>query len=225
MVDEKYNNARDRLFHVRAQIDEAKQKAGRENEKVSLVCVSKFFSADQIRPVIDAGQRIFGENRVQEAAEKWPEMQKEFKDIELHLIGPLQTNKSVQAVKLFDYIETLDRPKLARELAKAFDKTGKAPKLFIQVNTGAEHQKAGVLPTQADEFIQTCRSEYQFEISGLMCIPPVDEEASLHFSLLAKIAERNGIQSLSMGMSGDFAKAIRFGATHVRIGTAIFGQR
>jgi len=195
---------------------------------VTLVAVSKTFSAEQIRPALEAGQRVFGENRVQEAKEKWPGLRDEFEKLELHLIGPLQTNKVVDAMALFDVIETLDREKLAQAFAKERDKQGgdvALPRLLIQINTGSEPQKAGVLPEDADAFIRLCRDDLNLPIEGLMCIPPVDEEPSLHFSLLEKIAKRSSLKVLSMGMSADFETAIEFGATHVRVGSAIFGTR
>jgi pyridoxal phosphate enzyme (YggS family) len=210
---------------VRARIAAAEKEAGRRPGEVTLVAVSKTFAADTIVPVIEAGQRVFGENRVQEAATKWPALREHHPGIELHLIGPLQTNKAADAVALFDYIETLDRPKLAGILAKEMERQGRRPSLFVQINTGEEPQKAGVLPEAADRFIADCRQTYGLTIEGLMCIPPEHEEPALHFALLEKIARRNGISKLSMGMSADFEKAIRFGATHVRIGSAIFGSR
>lgn len=215
----------ERLQSVELAISKAAQEAGRKRDEISLVAVSKMFTADVIKPVLAAGQLVFGENRVQEAAQKWPELKQEFPDIELHLIGPLQTNKTKQAVELFECIQTLDRPKLARHLADAAQAAGRIPKLFVQVNTGAEPQKAGVMPEQVDDFIQTCRKDYEFNIAGLMCIPPIDEEPSLHFALLEKMAKRNGMPDLSMGMSADFEKAILFGATYIRVGRAIFGER
>lgn len=210
---------------VRHDIGVACQDAGRPPESVTLLAVSKTYGADAIEPVIGAGQRVFGENRVQEANAKWPPLRERYHDLELHLIGPLQSNKVRNAVALFDAIHSVDRPSLCMALAKEIQKTGRAPLLLVQVNTGAEPQKAGVLPEQADAFIAACRTSYDLEISGLMCIPPVDEGPAPHFALAAKIARRNGLQLLSMGMSADFALAIRFGATHVRIGTAIFGPR
>lgn len=176
-------------------------------------------------PALEAGQRVFGENRVQEAEDKWPALRETYPDISLHLIGPLQSNKVRKAIEVFDVIETVDRPKLARALARTMDEMGKRPGCFIQVNTGAEDQKAGVLPDAADAFIAQCRDDFQLPVLGLMCIPPVDEEPSLHFQLLAEIAKRNGLSGLSMGMSGDFEIAAQFGATHVRVGSAIFGAR
>lgn len=213
------------LKHVLEQISDAAREAGREAASVRLVAVTKTHDAAHIRPVLEAGHRLFGENRVQEAAAKWPALREEFPDIRLHLIGPLQTNKVHQALGLFDVIETLDRPKLAREIAKEAGKVGRMPDCFIQVNTGAEPQKAGVLPEEADAFIESCRGEFGLAVRGLMCIPPVEEEPSLHFALLRQIARRNGLDELSMGMSGDFPVAIAFGATLVRVGTAIFGAR
>jgi pyridoxal phosphate enzyme (YggS family) len=192
---------------------------------VRLVCVTKTVPAERIGRVIEAGERIFGENRVQEAQGKWPPLKAEHPDLEVHLIGPLQTNKAREAVALFDAVETLDRPSLAKVLAAEIQRAGRAPKLFVQVNTGAESQKAGVLPQQADAFIAQCRTEYGLKPTGLMCIPPVDEQASPHFALLAKIAARNGLTELSMGMSADYELAVQLGATYVRIGSAIFGER
>ena len=215
----------DRLADTHSAIARATADSDRKAGSVSLVAVSKTFEADHIRPVLMAGQRIFGENRVQETKSKWPALRSEFDDIELHLIGPLQSNKAREAVALFDVIETLDRPKLAVALAAALEETDRRPLLYVQVNTGAEEQKAGILPQDADAFIAECRTIHGLEISGLMCIPPADEPPSPHFALLAKIARRNGIAALSMGMSADFASAIQCGATHVRIGSAIFGQR
>jgi pyridoxal phosphate enzyme (YggS family) len=219
------SGAMDRLRDTRARIEAAANEAGRNAEDVHLIAVSKTFEADTIRPVLDAGQRMFGENRVQEAARKWPALRREYPDVELHLIGPLQTNKVRAAVEIFDCIQTLDRPKLARALAAEIAKTGHNPTLFVQINTGAEVQKAGVAPGRADVFIAECRVEHELVISGLMCIPPVLEEPSEHFAQLAKIARRNGLAFLSMGMSADFETAVQFGATHVRVGQAIFGPR
>ncbi len=213
------------LADVRARISDAASEAGRPEDAVTLVTVTKTFDVEHIRPVIEAGQRVFGENRVQEAQAKWPMLKDEYPDIDLHLIGPLQTNKAKEAVALFDCIETVDRPKLARILAGEMEKQGRKLRLFVQVNTGEEPQKAGVLPENTDAFIAQCRDEFKLDIDGLMCIPPAGEEPSLHFALLKKIAERNGLAGLSMGMSGDFDIAVRFGATHVRVGSAIFGAR
>jgi PLP dependent protein len=215
----------DRLALVRTRIALAARDAGRAAQDISLVCVTKTFAAEEIRPVIEAGERVFGENRVQEAVAKWPKLRETHPDIELHLIGPLQSNKAREAVSFFDVIQTIDREKIAKALAGEIQKTSRHPKLFVQVNTGAEPQKAGILSQDADAFITSCRKNYGLEISGLMCIPPVDEQASPHFAFLNLIAARNGIKELSMGMSGDFELAIELGATHVRIGSAIFGAR
>jgi len=192
---------------------------------VTLIAVSKTFDATAISPVIDAGQRVFGENRVQEAKAKWPALVSACPGIALHLIGPLQSNKAKEAVALFDAIHAVDRPSIAEALAKEIAKQARHPTLFVEVNTGEEPQKAGVLPQEADAFIKTCRESYGLTIAGLMCIPPFDEAPAPHFALTAKIAARNGLSLLSMGMSADFAAAIAFGATHVRVGTAIFGGR
>jgi PLP dependent protein len=210
---------------VRGEIDAACRDAGRPPQDVTLLAVSKTHGAAVIEPVIAAGQRVFGENRVQEAEAKWPPLCARHPDLSLHLIGALQSNKAKNALALFDAIHSLDRPSLAAALAKEVQKTGRAPLLFVQVNTGAELQKGGILPEHADEFIAACRATYDLPISGLMCIPPVDEAPAPHFALTAKIAARNGLELLSMGMSADYALAIRFGATHVRVGTAIFGAR
>ena len=213
------------LRDVRALIVRAARDFGRDPADVRLLCVTKTVPPERIRPVIAAGERIFGENRVQEAHAKWPALKAEHPDLELHLIGPLQTNKAREAVALFDAIETLDRPSLAKVLAAEIQRAGRAPKLFVQVNTGAEPQKAGVLPQEADAFIAQCRNEYGLAPVGLMCLPPIDEQVSPHFALLAKMAARNGLAQLSMGMSADYALAIQLGATYVRIGSAIFGER
>jgi pyridoxal phosphate enzyme (YggS family) len=210
---------------VTAAIAEAETEAGREPGAVSLVAVSKTFDADAIRPVLAAGHRLFGENRVQEAESKWPALRDEFPDTRLHLIGPLQSNKTKPAVALFDAIESVDRPKIARAIAKEAEKAGRAPEIFLQINTGEEPQKAGVLPGDADAFVAEVREDLGLPVVGLMCIPPVDEPPAPHFVLLAKIAARNGLAGLSMGMSADFEIAIRHGATHVRVGSAIFGAR
>lgn len=215
----------DRLTEVRAEIERACREAGREPASVTLVAISKTFGADAIRPVLDAGQRTFGENRVQEAAAKWPALREQYPGIELHLVGPLQSNKAKEAVALFDVIHTVDRPKIAAALGEEIAKQGKRPRLFVEINTGAEPQKAGVLPEAADEFIAECRNKYGLKVEGLMCIPPFDEAPAPHFALTAKIAKRNGLLLLSMGMSADFQIAIAFGATHVRVGSAIFGER
>jgi PLP dependent protein len=213
------------LAEVRERLNRAARDAGRDPAGITLICVSKTFPPEHIRPVLALGERHFGENRVQEAEEKWPGLRADYPGLELHLIGPLQSNKVREAVALFDVIETVDREKIAEALAKEIKRTGKHPKLYVQVNTGAEPQKAGILPQEADAFIATCRETYGLEISGLMCIPPVNDQASPHFALLNKIAARNGIETLSMGMSSDFELAIQLGATHVRVGTAIFGKR
>lgn len=213
------------LAEVQAKVAEAARAAGRDPAAVTLVAVGKTFPADHMLPALNAGQRAFGENRVQEAEEKWPGLRTRFPDLRLHLIGPLQSNKVRKAVDVFDVIETVDRPKLARALANVMAETGRRPDCFIQVNTGAEDQKAGVLPQHADAFIAQCRDDFALPITGLMCIPPVDEEPSLHFQLLAEIAKRNGLAQLSMGMSADYEIAVAFGATHVRVGSAIFGTR
>ena len=213
------------LAAVRREIAAACADAGREAGAVTLVVVSKTFGAEAIEPVIAAGQRIFGENRVQEAKAKWPALKQRHPDIALHLVGSLQSNKAKDAVALFDAIHSVDRPSLAEALAKEIQKQGRHPCLFVEVNTGAEPQKAGVLPEAADAFLASCRDTYGLRIEGLMCIPPADEAPAPHFALTAKIAKRNGLALLSMGMSADFQVAIAFGATHVRVGTAIFGAR
>jgi pyridoxal phosphate enzyme (YggS family) len=210
------------LDDIRARIAAAARAAGRDPADVTLTAVSKQQPWEAIEPVLAAGQRVFGENRVQEAVERWTGRRDE---IELRLIGPLQSNKAREAVAFFDVIETLDREKLAAALADEIQRAGRAPGLFVQVNTGEEPQKAGVAPGEADGFIAQCRRDFGLTIEGLMCIPPADEPAGPHFALLAKIAARNGLSGLSMGMSGDFELAIRFGATHVRVGSALFGAR
>ncbi|MBI1237930.1 MAG: YggS family pyridoxal phosphate-dependent enzyme [Alphaproteobacteria bacterium] len=210
---------------VRARIDRAARDAGRDPGDVSLVAVTKTFEADAIEPVLARGHRMFGENRVQEAMAKWPALRARYADIALHLIGPLQTNKVHEAAATFDVIETLDRPKLARALAAEFERVGRSLPLFVQVNTGEEPQKAGVPPRETLSFVRQCREEWRLDIRGLMCIPPIDEEPSLHFALLSDLAKEAGVPSLSMGMSGDFEVAVRFGASHVRVGSAIFGTR
>ena len=213
------------LRAVQARIDAAATEAGRDPAEVTLVAVSKTKPAELIQQAIAAGQRVFGENRVQEAEHKWPGLRAPHPDIRLHLIGALQTNKVALAVALFDVIETVDRPRLAAALAKEMNKSGFRRECFVQVNTGAEAQKAGVLPEHADAFIRACIEEHGLTVTGLMCIPPLDEEPSLHFALLREIARRHGLAKLSMGMSADYPVAIQFGATHVRVGTAIFGAR
>ena len=223
-MGEEAARAAERLDIIRASIERARRRFGPPPETVKLVAVSKTFSADAIEPFLEAGQRVFGENRVQESKAKWPALRERYADVELHLIGPLQTNKVKEAVALFDAIQTLDRAKLADALAAERDKTGRCPKLFLQVNTGEEEQKAGVFPREAAALIEYAR-KLELPLDGLMCIPPVDDDAAPHFALLAKIARDNGLENLSMGMSGDFELAVRFGATHVRVGTAIFGAR
>lgn len=212
------------LSEITAQIRAAEKRYDRAPGSVELIAVSKVQPNERVQDVLEQGHTVFGENRVQEAGGKWPEFKDQFKGISVHLIGPLQTNKARQAFDLFDVIHSLDRPKLAQTFARLAQETGACPDLFVQVNTGEEEQKAGIHPKDADAFVAECR-RLDLPIKGLMCIPPVDEEASLHFALLAKIANRNGLSGLSMGMSGDFEKAISFGATHVRVGSAIFGQR
>jgi len=214
-----------RLRLVEEEIALAARAAARDANSIRLVAVTKTVPPEGIGQAIAAGQSRFGENRVQEAQAKWPELKERHPGIELHLIGPLQSNKVREAVALFDVIETLDRPKLARALAEEIARAGKRPRLFVQVNTGEEPQKAGVLPADADAFIALCRDTFSLAIDGLMCIPPYEEEPAMHFALLAKIAARNAVKELSMGMSGDFVRAIPFGATYVRVGSAIFGER
>jgi pyridoxal phosphate enzyme (YggS family) len=213
------------LASVEQDIARACEQARRDRGSVTLIAVSKTFDADAIAPVIGAGQRVFGENRVQEAKAKWPGLMSAYPGMALHLIGPLQSNKAKEAVALFDAIHSVDRPSICEALAKAIDSYKKRPELFVQLNTGEEPQKAGVAPDEADAFIASCREQYGLAISGLMCIPPVDDAPAPHFALTAKIAARNGLKNLSMGMSADFAIAIAFGATHVRVGSAIFGAR
>lgn len=214
-----------RLRLVREEIALAAEAAGRDPDSVKLVAVTKTVAPEAIEQAIGAGQRVFGENRVQEAHRKWPAIKQRHPDIELHLIGPLQTNKAREAVALFDVIETLDRPKLGRMLAEEMARSDRRPRLFVQVNTGGEPQKAGVAPGDADAFVALCRDTFGLTIDGLMCIPPFDQDPATHFLLLGKLAETLHIKELSMGMSGDFARAVAFGATYVRIGTAIFGAR
>ena len=213
------------LLTVEQDIARACQQARRDRSSVMLIAVSKTFDAGVILPVIEAGQRVFGENRVQEAKTKWPGLISAYPDVALHLIGPLQSNKAREAVALFDAIHSVDRPSICEALAKEIFSQKRAPQLFVQLNTGEEPQKAGVAPAEADGFIASCREKYGLAISGLMCIPPVDDAPAPHFALTAKIAARNGLKNLSMGMSADFAVAIQFGATHVRVGSAIFGKR
>ena len=224
-IEDPEDGAAGRLAAVRARIAAAEAEAGRPSGATTLVAVTKTFDADAIRPALEAGHRVFGENRVQEAEAKWPALRAAYDGIALHLIGPLQSNKAKEAVALFDAIQTVDRPKIARALAREMDRQGRRPALFVQVNTGEEPQKAGVMPGDVDAFLARCRDEHGLDIAGLMCIPPVEEEPALHFALLAKIAARNGLDGLSMGMSGDYETAVAFGATHVRVGSAIFGAR
>ncbi len=213
------------LAGVRQEIARASKEARRDPASVTLIAVSKTFDADAIRPAIEAGQRVFGENRVQEAKAKWPGLMSAYPGIALHLIGPLQSNKAKEAVALFDAIHSVDRPSICEALAKEITSQKRTPELFVQLNTGEEPQKAGVAPGEADAFIAACRDRYGLRISGLMCIPPVDDPPAPHFALTAAIAARNGLKNLSMGMSADFTIAIRLGATHVRVGSAIFGHR
>lgn len=213
------------LAVVEREIVRACRDARRARASVTLIAVSKTFDADAIVPVIQAGQRVFGENRVQEAKAKWPALMNGYPDLSLHLIGPLQSNKAREAVALFDAIHSLDRASLCEALAKEIVKQDKRPQLFVQLNTGEEPQKAGIAPADADAFIASCRDVYGLQIAGLMCIPPVDDPPAPHFALTAKIAARNGLKFLSMGMSADFETAIQLGATHIRVGSAIFGKR
>jgi PLP dependent protein len=215
----------ERIEAVRTKITAAAERTGRDPEAVKLIAVSKTFDAPRIEPVIEAGMRLFGENRVQEAQGKWPDLKARYPDVELHLIGPLQSNKARDAVELFDCIHTIDRPRIASAIASEMKRQGRAPKLLVQVNTGEETQKSGVLPGEVDIFVKQCREEYGLKITGLMCIPPLNEEPSLHFALLNKIAARNNLRELSMGMSADYESAVALGATYVRVGTAIFGSR
>ena len=214
-----------RLREIRARIADAERSAGRPAGSVTLIAVSKTFDPPDIEPVIAAGQRVFGENRVQEAKGKWPALNTAHDGIDLHLIGPLQSNKAGEAVALFDAIHTIDRDKIAATVAAEMAKQARRPLLFVQVNTGAEPQKAGVLPADAEAFVARCRDVHGLAIGGLMCIPPAEDAPAPHFALLARLAQRAGVERLSMGMSGDFETAIAFGATHVRVGSAIFGSR
>lgn len=217
------------LSDILVAIHRAEKDGGREPGSVSLIAISKTCGPEMIRPALESGQRVFGENYVQESAGKWPALREEAADVELHLVGPLQSNKVREALRLFDVIHTLDRPSLAAALAKEmpreFDRTGRRPRCLVQVNTGEEPQKGGIMPADADAFVDRCRAEYGLVVEGLMCIPPVDDLPSPHFGLLRMIAERNNLPLLSMGMSADFQAAIQLGATHVRVGTAIFGKR
>jgi pyridoxal phosphate enzyme (YggS family) len=213
------------LEAVRREIAHACRDARRDPASVTLVAVSKTFGAETITPVIDAGQKVFGENRVQEAKAKWPPLRARYPGVELHMIGPLQSNKAKDAVALFDAIHSIDRPSLCEAVAKEIQRQNRQPILFVEINTGAEQQKAGVLPQDADAFLARCRDAYGLAISGLMCIPPADEAPAPHFALTAKLAARNGLRLLSMGMSADYLVAIAMGATHIRVGSAIFGAR
>lgn len=212
------------LSEIKARIAKACADAGRAADSVTLIAVSKVQPNERVAAVLDEGHRVFGENRVQEAAGKWPEFRTRYDGIELHLIGPLQTNKARQAMELFQVIHSVDRPKVAQTIARLAQEMGHCPEIFLQINTGEEPQKAGVMPAEADAFVAEARA-LDLPLRGLMCIPPVEEEPSLHFALLAKIAARNGLTGLSMGMSGDFETAIALGATHIRVGSAIFGER
>ena len=218
-------NAIDRLHKVREDIETAVREASRPSGSVQLIAVSKTFGAEAIQPVIGAGQRIFGENRVQEAQAKWPALRVRTPDIELHLIGPLQSNKAADAVALFDVIETVDREKIAAALAREMQRQGRQPRLLVQVNTGSEAQKAGIEPQETVAFVERCRTAHGLVIDGLMCIPPISENPGPHFALLSKLAAAAGVTELSMGMSADFETAIAFGATSVRVGSAVFGPR
>jgi hypothetical protein len=215
----------DRLNAAKDAISTRARDCGRDPAEITLVCVTKTFPAEAAVPLLEAGHRVYGENKVQEARAKWGELRQRFSGVELHLIGPLQSNKTREAVETFDVIESVDRPKIAEALAEEMRRQGKRLRLLVQVNTGAEPQKAGVLPQEADAFIAECREKHGLEIAGLMCVPPVGEQASPHFALLAEIAARNGLKALSMGMSSDYELAIQLGATHVRIGSAIMGER
>ncbi|MEX0346647.1 MAG: YggS family pyridoxal phosphate-dependent enzyme [Rhizobiaceae bacterium] len=214
-----------RLTEVKAKIAAAEKAAERTSGSVALVAVSKTFAADAIRQVLDTGHRTFGENRVQEAQAKWPQLKQEYDRVELHLIGPLQSNKTKDAVALFDVIETVDRDKIAKAIAAEIRAQGRKPRLYVQVNTGSEPQKAGIDPRETVDFVERCRSVHGLDIEGLMCIPPFDENPGPHFALLEKLAQAADVEKLSMGMSGDFETAIAFGATSVRVGSAIFGAR
>lgn len=213
------------LSSIQAEIAEIAENADRNPADVNLIAVSKVHTEERITPVLDAGHRLFGENRIQEAEDKWPTLRDRYDDIELHLIGPLQSNKVKNAVATFDVIETVDRPKIAKALAREFERVDRQLPCFIQVNTGEEPQKAGILPADVDDFVKSCIDDYALNVLGLMCIPPIDEEPALHFALLSDMAERNGLSGKSMGMSSDYDTAIKLGATHVRVGTAIFGTR
>jgi len=220
-----HGSAAERLALVRQRIDTAAIAAGRDPSEVELVAVSKTFGPEAIIPVIEAGQRVFGENRVQEAQAKWPDLKSRWPDLELHLVGPLQSNKARDAVKLFDVIQTIDRPKIAKAVSREMSETGRKPRLLVQVNTGEEPNKAGIVPAEAADFADYCRDGLGLQIEGLMCIPPIEEEPAVHFAFLAKLAEESGLKKLSMGMSADYETAVTFGASWVRVGSAIFGPR
>lgn len=224
-MSETFKTIQDRRDAIFKGIGKVADRSGRQASDITLVAVSKKQPDNRIDAMLETGHRVFGENRVQEAQARWQDRHQSYPDLELRLIGPLQSNKVDQAVELFDVIETLDRDKLARALVRAMDKTGRQPRLYVQVNTGEEPQKSGVLPADLSDFLTRCRNEYQLSIEGLMCIPPVEEPASLHFALLSKLARENGLDCLSMGMSGDFETAIELGATSVRVGSALFGER
>jgi pyridoxal phosphate enzyme (YggS family) len=219
------SNISTRLASVRSRIAAAAAADKRDAASITLIAVSKTFAPEAIAPALEAGQRVFGENRVQEAKAKWPALKQRYPDSVLHLIGPLQSNKAKEAVALFDAIHTIDRPRIAEAIAAAMLKVGRRPALFIEVNTGEEPQKAGVLPSKAGELLRLCREQFKLDIAGLMCIPPLDEAPGIHFAFLAKLAGELGLAGLSMGMSADFETAIQFGATHVRVGSDIFGPR
>jgi pyridoxal phosphate enzyme (YggS family) len=215
----------ERLAAIRLEMDRIAHRSSRRAQDIALLCVSKTQDASRIQQALEAGQRLFGENRVQEVQDKWPALQKTYPDAKLHLIGPLQSNKARQAVELFDVIETVDRPKIAQALAHEIQRAGKAVDIFIEINIGSEPQKAGILPQNADLFIKQCREDYGLSVKGLMCIPPQGQQAAPHFAFLAQIAKRNEVTGLSMGMSADYPIAIQLGATLIRLGTAIFGER
>lgn len=217
--------AENRLEGICDQIIKAEKLHGRDENSVKLIAVSKTFDAEHIKPVLDAGHKMFGENRVQESQGKWPELKAEYEDVEVHLIGPLQSNKAADAVALFDVVHTVDRKKIAQALAKEMKEQGRSLRLFVQVNTGEEEQKAGIAPHEVVAFVEWCRTELSLSIEGLMCIPPFDENPGPHFALLRKLARQADVTQLSMGMSADFETAISFGASHVRVGSAIFGVR
>jgi pyridoxal phosphate enzyme (YggS family) len=222
---EQANSIAGRIAEVRADIAAAAKAAGRDPESVKLIAVSKTHPAEAVEEAIAAGQRLFGENRIQEAQDKFPALKERHPDIELHIIGPLQSNKVKDAVAIADCIQSVDREKIAKAIAKEIEEQGRRPKLLVQVNTGEEPQKAGIPPAEVEAFVKMCRDELGLEIAGLMCIPPLDEEPALHFALLEKLAKKLGLSELSMGMSGDYEKAVQFGATYVRVGTVIFGAR